>query len=448
MSGPIPPTPLESWIAVKIGEEGRPLSLHSLRAYQLTKLNETLSRAQQRSAFYRRLLGEREIRLSTLEDVADLPFTTAADISAAPLDFVCAKQDQVERIVTLPTSGTTGPPKRIFYTAEDQDLTRDFFHHGMSTLVGPRDRVLILLPGSLPGSVGELLKDGLERLGAEALPHGPVTDPRRTLDLIHRERVNAMVGVPVQVLTLARLGRAEGLPRPAGLRSVLLSTDRVPYAVARAIEDIWGCDVYNHYGTTEMGLGGGVDCRARSGYHIREADLLFEVVDPVTGRPAAEGEQGEVVFTTLTRQAMPLIRYRTGDVSRFLPEPCRCGTVLKRMAHVDGRLTDGISLPGGATLSQRDFDEALFPLDELADFKIVYREGPGRPTLIVQVLPCSDRSRVDKKAVLESLRSIPAFSGRRAQGTPAVKVMEWKAGDDDRPSTAKRHIAHFREAVG
>jgi phenylacetate-CoA ligase len=448
VTGQVPLTPLEPWIAAKIGEAGRQLSLDSLRSYQLVRLNETLAWVQDKSRFYRRLLGVRRIGLSALEDLAGLPFTTADDLRAAPFDFACVGHDEVERIVTLPTSGTTGPPKRIFFTAGDQELTRDFFHHGMSTLVGPGDRVLILLPGSLPGSVGDLLKNGLERMGAQAIPHGPVSDPWRTLDVLHRERVTSLVGIPVQVLALARLDKAGRRPRPTGLRSVLLSTDRVPYAVAAVLEMTWDCDVYNHYGTTEMGLGGGVDCRALSGYHLREADLLFEVVDPVTGLPVPDGQLGEVVFTTLTRKAMPLIRYRTGDVSRFIPEPCPCGTVLRRLTHVDERLAGGITFPDGETLRQRDFDEALFAIDGLVDFRVLFAEESKGATLVVQVAPCEGSSGVDREAVLGSLRGIPALAARMQRGTIVVEVRDWNAADDNRSGTTKRQIAYVQEAGG
>ena len=104
--------------------------------------------------------------------------------------------------------------------------------------------------------------------------------------------------------------------------------------------------MYNHYGTTEMGLGGGVDCAAHAGLHLREADLLFEIVDPASGAPLAAGEEGEIVFTTLTREAMPLVRYRTGDLGRFAVEPCPCGSSLRLLAPVRERLDDVATLAG------------------------------------------------------------------------------------------------------
>ena len=122
-------------------------------------------------------------------------------------------------------------------------------------------------------------------------------------------------------------------------------------SVKRFLENTWKCTVFTHWGMTETGYGGGVQCGAREGYHMRDLDLLLEVVDPETGEPVPDGELGELVLTTLRRTGMPLIRYRTGDLGRFIVSPCPCGTLKPRLAEVEGRLADVISLPGGKWLS-------------------------------------------------------------------------------------------------
>ncbi len=264
--------------------------------------------------------------------------------------------------------------------------------------------MLILLPGSLPGSVGALLREGLARMEVEGIPHGPVSDAAHTLRVMESERVTALVGIPIQVLSLIKTAQADGLSAPRGLKAVLLSTDRLPHVVTQMIEERWGCEVYDHYGTTEMGLGGGVDCRARAGYHLREADLLFEIVEPTTGQPVPEGEHGEVVFSTLTREAMPLLRYRTGDLGRFVPGPCPCGTTLKRLAHIDERVTGPVTLPGGQRLRQADFDEALLPLDGLVDFKVRYGCDRGQARLVISIRPDRARSGPGKDQMMRCAR--------------------------------------------
>ncbi len=406
-------TPLEPWSAGKIGQPGRPLKRADLEAYQLDRLRATLDLARTRSPFYRRHLAEAPARLEALAGLARLPFTTAADLRAQPLQFLCVSQDEIQRVVTLDTSGTTGAPKRLYFTRPDQALTVDFFRVGMSTFTAPGDRVLILLPGETPGSVGDLLGTALRELGAEPIQHGPVRDPGRTLAAAAESGANVLVGVPAHVLKLVRAA-PPGAPR-LKLKSALLTTDHVPAAIVRAVEAASGGTVYNHYGMTEMGLGGGVDCARRRGYHLREADLLFEVVDPDTGTPLPDGEPGEVVFTTLTRTGMPLIRYRTGDLGRFLPDACPCGTGLRTLAYITTRLTGRVELGGGSLLTMPALDESLFALADVLNFAATIRRGPARTRLelAIQVRAVTPAAQT---AVAEALDKVEAVRQARATG--------------------------------
>lgn len=355
-----PLTPLDPWIAGKIGCAR--LSRSALAAYQLQKVRETLSLIRKKSPFYRRHLAHCPPELASLDALEQFPFTTADDLRQQPYHFLCVPQRAISRVVTLNTSGTTGAPKRIFQTAEDQELTLDFFHVGMSTFVSPGERVLILLPGERSGSVGDLLATALARLGAVGLKHGPVRDVAEAVGRLKAEEVHCIVGAPTHVLALA-------LTAPdVQLKSVLLTTDHVPKAITRTLEQRWNCAVYNHYGMTEMGLGGGVECRARRGYHLREADLYVEIVHPHTGRRVSDGEEGEIVFTTLTRRGMPLLRYRTGDISRFIPGACPCGTALRTLERVTDRVGGIIDCRDGLRLKMSELDEALFAVAGVSNF--------------------------------------------------------------------------------
>ena len=414
MQPSIPLSPLDPWIAAKIGKPGMPLSSTALAAYQTARLQDTLRLARARSPFYRRRLAAVPQDLASLRDLPSLPFTTAQDIRDHGLQFLCVSQDEIQRVVTLDSSGTTGNPKRIYFTRDDQELTIDFFRVGMATLTDPGDRVLILLPGERPGSVGDLLAIALGRLGAHPVRHGLVRDVGETLAVMRRERVDCLVGVPTQVLALATYGA--GLK----LKSALLTTDHVPNAIVRAVEAAWGCTVYNHYGMTEMGLGGGVECAARRGYHLREADLLFEIVNPETGAPVPDGTPGEVVFTTLTRRGMPLIRYRTGDISRFLPGPCPCGTTLKTLARVTQR-ADGEVPIGERTLTMADLDEALFAVPGVLNFSATIARA-GRDTLLLEISAVEGWGGAVAAEVDAALESIPAIELARQRGQLDVLV--------------------------
>jgi phenylacetate-coenzyme A ligase PaaK-like adenylate-forming protein len=384
-------TPLDPWIKEKTNHG-------DLQAWQLSKLNETLALARGKSAFYKKHFEGSPETLSSLDDLRQFPFTTAEDIRQNPLQFVCVSQGEIQRIVTLQTSGTMGEPKRIFFTADDQELTIDFFGVGMSALTEPDERILIFLPGETPGSVGDLLRLGLERKGRKPIPYGMVKDPFHALDVMESQQADCLVGSPTQILSLAR--RWTLCAHNKAPRTVLLSTDYVPAAIVNVLENIWGCKVFNHYGTTEMGLGGGVECEAHRGYHLREADMLFEIVNPETGEPVPDGEYGEVVFTTLTRRGMPLVRYRMGDRSRFIVGECPCGTKLRTMEKVRGRFSGFVPI-GDEILKLPDFDEALFPIPGLLNFSVtVAGEGADASLLVeTQMLTSVDSTDLVEQAL-------------------------------------------------
>jgi phenylacetate-coenzyme A ligase PaaK-like adenylate-forming protein len=372
-------TPLENWISRKTGISGRPDQTR-LQYYQLYALRETLRHVMANSRFYKeRLLGFSPDSIQSMADVTRLPFTYPDDIAARGTDFLCVSPRDIGRIVTLSTSGTTGNPKRIYFTEEDQELTIDFFHHGMTTFTDASDRVMIFMPGSTEGSVGDLLTKGLARFGCKAIVYGPIKDYEDAMSALIREKITGIVGIPSQILTLSRYAGKGQIK----LKSALLSADYVPRAATESIHEAWVADVYGHYGMTETGLGGGVECRARNGYHMREADLLYEIVEPASGLPVPDGEYGEVVFSTLTRRGMPLIRYRTGDRSRFLAGPCPCGTVLQRLDRVSGRLSEAVTLAEGRMLSITQLDEILLSDPSVKAFKAALSERDGCDILTV-----------------------------------------------------------------
>lgn len=358
--------PLDDLTGLKLGHD-RGYRREDLERYQRERLRATFLWARERASFYRtRLAGV--AAPPRLEDIRRIPFTTAADLAADPLGFVCVSQDQIARVVTLETSGTTGPPKRLFFTADDQAITRDYFSHGLSLMTGQGDRVLVLLPQGNPGSLGDLLDGSLRSLGAHPIFVSGGSPP---IEIMRRERPSVIIGAPVPVLALAQqVGSEEPFAR-----CVLLCSDRIPKGIVRFLEESRGCAVFQDWGMTEMGYGGGVDCRAHCGYHLQEADFLFEIVNADTGKPVADGDPGEVVFTTLTRRGMPLIRYRTGDISRILPGACACGSPLRRLDRIETRKAGRIAI-GGVEITLGALDDALFGIAGLADFRASF--GAGR----------------------------------------------------------------------
>ncbi|MFH0821203.1 MAG: AMP-binding protein [Pseudomonadota bacterium] len=442
-------TPLEDWISGKIGlPSGSDLSREALGRYQLERLRTIIDYVVEKSPFYRERLGGAAGRdLRDLNDISSLPMTTADDLRRNGPLFLCVSQTEVERVVTLQGPGTDDAPRRVYFTADDLELTVDFFSRGMTTLVSPGQRVLILMPGKTPGSVGDLLQKGLSRAGIRGIVHGLVSDPAETIREIVDKNIDCLVGIPTQVLALARHNLAAQIP--AGrISSVLLSADYVPSSLVRELRRAWGCRVFGHYGTTEMGLGGGVECEAFDGYHLREADLYFEIVDPDNGRPLPDGESGEIAFTTLTRRAMPLVRYRTGDLSRIRTEPCPCGTVLRRLAKVRGKVHEIVRLRSGDSLCISDLDEAVFSVPGIVDYVAVLSRASDIDRLELAVCPASHDDPPEMDGILVRLSEVPAIA--RAVAADCLVLEPIRITSETRVTTtaAKRAVVIKRVGEG
>ena len=236
----------------------------------------------------------------------------------------------------------------------------------MQTFVGPGDKVLILMPGERPGTVGSLLSEGLERFGAIPILHGLPASYEAVLKIIERERPVNLVAAPQTVAALSCLFRQKPFKSP--LQSILLSADFASNSLEKSLSNTWGCPVYQHYGMTETGLGGGVYCQAGDGYHLRADDLYFEIIDPVTGKSVPPGYWGEVVFTTFNRQAMPFLRYRTGDWGRFSTVTCPCGSEIPRLQAIGGRIAGSVRLKDDM-ISPAILDEIVFACQEIGGYQ-------------------------------------------------------------------------------
>ncbi len=381
--------PLDNWLAGQCGAQGADAdgfarALHEARAHALA---QCLEYAATRSSFYGQRLAGCNLNRITLENLHSLPFTTAEDLGRWE-DFLCVSRGDVQRMVTLHTSGTTGGPKRLAFTEGDLARTVDFFRVGMSQLVGAGQKLAVLLPGAArPDGVADLLRQSLCLQGVEVCSPPPellapsdapqesllgerpevlpVADaaagnvpPARASGQCPSVQAHPRAATPLDArpelaqwlmevqphCLVAAPGQLEGLLRyfpksgPPGLCGLLSSADRLDPVLSHVLATVWNCTVLDHYGLTETGYGGAVECAAHDGYHMRLLDMIVEIVDFCGDEPLPPGEAGEVVITTLGREAMPLIRYRTGDVASILPGPCGCGSPLPRLGPVRGRL--------------------------------------------------------------------------------------------------------------
>lgn len=342
-----------------------PLDRDRLEQAQMKELRRTVDYAWQNSPLYNKRFSAVKLQSNLLVERADLeklPLITSEDIVEKGHLLQCVSQSVVARIITMYTSGSTGKPKRFCFTQTDLAATREFFSRGMASFVGKTDRVLVLLPFETEASVGDLLITTLIDGGIAAEGFWPPMDFSTVTEQIVKKKITSLVGLPQHLLTVSYCV-------PHGqIKTMLLCSDYAPESLRSKIEKNCGCETFLHYGATESGLGGAVECSAHCGVHIREGDLLVEIIDPETRKKVPDGKVGEIVLTTLGRQAMPLIRYRTGDRASLLRERCHCGGVTARLCNIYGR-SQGAVLADGTILRSHVLDDLLFQVPGLLDYR-------------------------------------------------------------------------------
>ena len=338
---------LDNWI---IQTESLPeLTRKGLENLQLRRLNQTLSRAKRRGGIY----AQYPDHIESLQDLQALPFTTAQMLSAGAGNFLLCSQSQVSRVISGSTSGTSGPAKRVFYTQNDLEHTVGFFAAGIGEMLRPGERCFIAFPFSGPFGLGDLIAQAVERLKGIPIRAGFGQSWERLCRLVRQTQPQTYIGFPTALLGLARVYGAD-FP----IQRALVSADACPAGVMLALDEILESKLYPHYGSRECGLGGAITCPAFQGMHLRENHIIGEIVD-ADGIAVPEGGYGELVITTIGLEAMPLIRYRTGDYTRFLP-PCPCGSVTRRI--------DTVSREPGS-ISMEALDSALFSLPGVIDYR-------------------------------------------------------------------------------
>lgn len=409
---------------------GAPATRRGLSRFALHRLADQVDYARLASPFYNERLAQFPKTFpSSLRDFASLPLTGQDQLARNPLRFLAVPQESVDRIVTLPTSGSTGAPKRLFFTEEDLNTTMEIFRIGMSSFVRPGGRVLVLLPWEKPGSIGDLLRKSLVLDGIRCNCLWPLPDEKTILEEAAAFAPDCLAGLPTQILCLSRHPSAH-LAR--GVKSVLLCADFAAERLVRAVSDAWGCLVMRHYALTELGYGGALECEAKSGFHVMEGHFFFETADLVTGRPLPPGRWGEILVTTLAAEGTPLLRYRTGDGGRILRGRCPCGSEIRRVA-VTGRIGNGVDLTGDGFLPLARLDEALFALPWLGDYSAAVE---GNRVVLTLYAPGGVKDpSVRLEEVKTLIRTVPLPSGRRLDKLADVRFTEDRSS---RPSSVKR----------
>lgn len=387
--------------------------------YKLWQLKKTVRRERTKSPFYRRLFekaGVTEDDLHSLADIAKLPFTFPADLAGTSYSLLCTSQGEVEKPVTFYSSGSTGTKKRIFFSMADIQKILDFLPRGMNTVIGRDEaRVLVFLQNSQGRGIGSILAQSLNAFGMQGWTADLQDSTDDILCATVEHKINVWFGDAITIYRATRVLEKQADLRSLGMQCIFITMSNIPQSMIDYLHSAWGCRVSTHYGLTESGWGLAVDCDVCPGYHYDELDHIVEVVDPETGGPVPEGREGEVVLTNISRDCMPLIRYRTGDIATLTKSVC--GSHLMTLGHIRRR-KEGATEYNGHYIYPALFDEVLFSTDGLLDYRI-FLEG-GRISLEVEVL---DEALFDAVGLKERLMALPFMAG-----APEIELNLLKSG--------------------
>jgi phenylacetate-CoA ligase len=350
----------------------------ALRGAQLERLRWSIAQAA-RSPHYGKLFAEQDLgpeSLRTLDDLRRFPLTEKQALrDTYPFGLLAVPREEVVRLHH--SSGTTGMATAVLHTAGDIERWADLVARCLH-MVGMRKGDVfqnMMTYGLFTGGLG--LHYGAEKLGALVIPMG-AGNSRRQIEFMRIFGTTAVHIIPSYAMAL--LGTTEEMevdPKGLSLRFAVGGAEPYSEEVRGRLQEAWGIRFYNCYGLSEMcGPGVAFECPAQQGLHLWEDAYLGEVVDPESGEPVADGEQGELVLTSLTREAMPLIRYRTRDLTAMVPEPCSCGRSHRRLARIQGR-TDDMFIVRGVNIFPIQIERVLMSLPQVGRnyLAVIDREG-------------------------------------------------------------------------
>lgn len=384
-----------------------------LRALQLERLRKTLEHTHKNVAFFRlqcEAAGVAPGDLKSLDDLSLFPFTVKDDLRQNyPFGMFAVPQEQVSRVHA--SSGTTGKPTVVGYTKNDIDMWADVMARSIRAAGGkPGDKIHVAYGyGLFTGGLGAHY--GAERLGAMVIPMGGGQTPKQ-VQLIRDFEADIIMSTPSYMLNIADEFERQGMdPASSSLRIGIFGAEPWGESMRSKIETRCGIDAIDIYGLSEV-IGPGVACECietKDGPTIWEDHFYPEIVDPETGEPLADGELGELVFTSLTKEAMPVIRYRTRDLTRLLPGTAR---TMRRMHKITGR-TDDMLIIRGVNVFPTQIEERVLQQPGLAPHYQIRVSRKGQlDILTIQVERNADAVDADAEKIAQALhKDIKDFVG-------------------------------------
>ncbi len=366
---------------------------------QLSLVNERLKAIISSDNYFGRMYRELGItEIKTVEDFKKLPFVDKAELrNAYPLGIQAVPDEDIVRIHS--SSGTTGKPVIIPYTAKDVDDWATMFARCYETAgIGKSDRIQIT-PGYGLWTAGIGFQAGCEKLGAMAIPMGP-GNTEKQLQMMQDLKSTVICATSSYALLLAEEINKRGLKKDICLKKGVIGSERWSDKKREYISNELGIELYDIYGLTEIyGPGIGINCDKQTGMHYWDDYIYIEIIDPQTGKNVEDGEEGEIVITTLVKEGAPLLRFRTHDLSRIIPGACPCGRCYPRLDVIKGRSDDMFKVHG-VNMFPSQVEELLGTVDGVSsEYKIdiAHDEEKNRDIILITV-EAEGRVNFDKTA--------------------------------------------------
>lgn len=350
---------------------------------QFEKFKKQLDYVLKNSPFYQKMFaGIEAADIKTPEDIRKLPLSNKGDLREVyPLGLQAVPDEEVVRIHS--SSGTTGQPIIIPYTANDVDVWGEMFKRCYEVAgINRQDRIQIT-PGYGLWTAGIGFQNGCEKLGAMAIPMGP-GNTEKQLKMMVDLKSTVLASTSSYALLLAEQVQARGMKDQICLRKGIIGSERWGDKMRARIMNELGIEIYDIYGLTEVyGPGISIDCSLHNGLHYWDDYLYFEIIDPQTLEPVPDGKYGELVITTLCKEGAPLIRYRTHDMTRLLPGQCPCGLPYPRHDRIIGRTDDMIKVKG-VNIYPGQIDELLRDVEGVSsEYQVFVDHVNGRDEMLL-----------------------------------------------------------------
>ncbi|MEM2747619.1 MAG: phenylacetate--CoA ligase [Archaeoglobaceae archaeon] len=363
------------------------LSRKELEELQFKRLKQTIKRAYENVEFFRKRLksvGLTPDDIKSFEDFAKVPFTTKEHfVENYPFGLIAVPKSEIVRIHT--SSGTSGKPKVVAYTANDVETWTNLVARCLY-MVGVRKWDVFQNMANYAFFTGGLgIHMGAERIGAVTIPAG-VGNTERQVRYMVDFGTTAVHSTPSYALHVKEVAEEMGLIDKLKLRIGCFGAEPWSENTRKRLEDAFGIDAYDSYGLSEMnGPGVAFECREKQGLHIWIDHYFVELIDPRTGERVGEGEKGELVLTPLTKEAMPLLRYRTGDVTMLETDKCSCGRAHPRLMRIFGR-SDDMLIVRGINVFPSQIEHVLMQIPEVGDnFQILLTRKGALDEITVRV---------------------------------------------------------------